>query len=111
MSRRRGDPHRQRPGSQELLVSTVASAPDSSAPIDAVAAALEAASAVFQERRESARHRRAVVAANAELRERELIKLASLASAIAGALRRRGVGTGRTSAARTPRRFARRLDQ
>jgi acyl-CoA reductase-like NAD-dependent aldehyde dehydrogenase len=108
MSRRRGDPHRQRPGSQELLVSTVASAPDSSAPIDAVAAALEAASAVFQERRESARHRQAVVAANAELRERELIKLAS---AIVGALRRRGVGTGRTSAARTPRRFARRLDQ
>src|ERR1700692_2387323 len=34
---------------QELLVSTVASAPDSAAPIDAVAAALEAAAALFEE--------------------------------------------------------------
>jgi AcrR family transcriptional regulator len=76
---------------QELLVSTVASAPDSAAPIDAVAAALETASALLQERRELARQRQAVIAANAELQERELIKLASLASAIAGALRRRGV--------------------
>ena len=38
-----------------------------------------------------ARQRQAVIAANAELQERELIKLASLASAIADALRRRGV--------------------
>jgi AcrR family transcriptional regulator len=76
---------------QELLVSAVAGAPDSAAPIDAVAAALEAAGALIQERRESARQRNTVIAANAELRERELIKLASLASALADALRRRGV--------------------
>ncbi len=76
---------------QELLVSTVASAPDSAAPIDAVAAALEAAGALLQERREYARQRQAVIAANAELQERELIKLASLAAALADALRRRGV--------------------
>ena len=76
---------------QELLVSTVASAPDSAAPIDAVAAALEAAGALLQERRDSARQRQAIIAANAELQERELIKLASLASALADALRRRGV--------------------
>jgi AcrR family transcriptional regulator len=76
---------------QDLLVSNVASAPDSAAPIDAVAAALEAAGAVLQQRREYARQRQAVIAANADLRERELIKLASLASAIAGALRQRGV--------------------
>ncbi len=76
---------------QELLVSTVASAPEAAAPIDAVAAALEAAGALLQERRESARQRQTVIAANAELRERELIKLASLASALADALRRRGV--------------------
>ena len=72
-------------------MSTVASAPDSAAPIDAVAAALEAAGALLQERREYARQRQAVIAANAELRERELIKLASLASALADALRQRGV--------------------
>jgi AcrR family transcriptional regulator len=76
---------------RELVVSTVASAPDSAAPIDAVAAALETAGALLQERRESARQRQAIIAANAELQERELIKLASLAAAIAGALRRRGV--------------------
>jgi AcrR family transcriptional regulator len=77
---------------QEFLVSTVASAPESAAPIDAVAAALEAAGAqFFQERREGARQRQAVIAANAELQERELIKLASLASALAGALRERDV--------------------
>ncbi len=76
---------------QELLVSAVAGAPDSAAPIDAVAAALEAAGALLQERREFARQRQAVIAANAELQERELIKLASLASALADALRRRGV--------------------
>ncbi len=69
----------------------VASAPDSAAPIDAVAAALEAAGAMFKERREGARQRQAVIAANAELQERELIKLASLASALAAALRQRGV--------------------
>src|SRR5450432_2833934 len=76
---------------QELLVSAVASAPGSAAPIDAVAAALETAGTLFQECRESVLQRQAVIAANAELRERELIKLASLASALGGALRRRGV--------------------
>ncbi len=76
---------------KELLVSTVASAPDSVAPIDAVAAALEAAGAVFQEGRSYSRQRQTVIAANAELRERELIKLASLAAAMAETLRRRGV--------------------
>jgi AcrR family transcriptional regulator len=76
---------------QDLLVSTLDSTPDSAAPIDAVAAALQAAGALLQERREYARQRQAVIAANAELQERELIKLASLASALAGTLRRRGV--------------------
>jgi AcrR family transcriptional regulator len=76
---------------QELLVTTVAGAPESAAPIDAVTAALEAAGAMLQERREFARQRQAVIAADTGLQERELIKLASLASALAGALRKRGV--------------------
>ena len=76
---------------RELLVSTVANAPDSAPPIDAVAAALEAAGAGLQERRAFSQRRQAIIAANAELRERELIKLASLASAMAETLRRRGV--------------------
>ncbi|MER6130020.1 helix-turn-helix domain-containing protein [Streptomyces sp. NPDC001795] len=76
---------------QELFVNTVADAPESAAPIDAMAAALDAAAAVFRERRDSARRRQAVIVANAELRERELIKLASLSSAVADTLRQRGV--------------------
>jgi AcrR family transcriptional regulator len=76
---------------QELVVTAVANAPVSATPIAAAAAGVEAAGALLQERREYARQRQAVIAANAELRERELIKLASLASAIAEALRGRGV--------------------
>jgi AcrR family transcriptional regulator len=76
---------------QEFMVNAVASAPDSAAPIAAIGAALEAAGALLQERRDMARQRRAVIAANAELQERELIKLAALAAALAAALRLRGV--------------------
>jgi len=76
---------------QELLVSCVASAPESAAPIDAVAAALQAAGTLLQERRQFSLQRQSVIAANAELQERELIKLASLAAALADALRQRGV--------------------
>ena len=59
--------------------------------MDAVAAVLQAAGAMFEERRGFARRRQAIIAANPELQERELIKLAYLASALAQALRRRGV--------------------
>jgi AcrR family transcriptional regulator len=75
---------------EDLLVSAVTRAPDGLVPIDAAAAGLEAAGTVLQERRELARQRQAVINANAELRERELIKLASLSTALAGALRQRG---------------------
>ena len=44
------------------------------------------------DRRPYSRQRQIVIAANEELQERELIKLASLSSALADALRRRGVG-------------------
>ena len=76
---------------QELIVSHVAEAPDSAAPIDAVAAGLEAAGDLLEERREFAGRRQSIIVANAELQERELVKLASLAAAIADTLRRRGV--------------------
>jgi AcrR family transcriptional regulator len=82
---------------EELVDKAVADAPAAMSPIDAVAAALEAAGALLQERHQLARRRQSIIAANAELRERELIKLASLSSAIARALRRRGVGEPRAS--------------
>lgn len=77
---------------RELLISAIAGTPDSATPIDAVAAALEAAGAALQERREFSLQRQTVIAANPELQERELIKLASFASAMAEALCQRGVG-------------------
>jgi AcrR family transcriptional regulator len=79
------------PALRELLVSSVAGAPDGLPPIDAAAAGLEAAGAAIQERRELARQRQAVIAANEELQERELIKLASLSAALADTLQGRGV--------------------
>src|ERR1700737_26980 len=76
----------------ELVTSHIADAPDSASPIGAVSAALQATGEIFEGRREHARRRQAVIAANPGLQERELIKLASLAAAIADGLGRRGVG-------------------
>jgi AcrR family transcriptional regulator len=76
---------------KELLVSEVAGAPGSTSPLGAVTAALGVAGARLQERRDFARKRQAVISANSELHERELIKLASLAAAMAAVLRTRGV--------------------
>jgi AcrR family transcriptional regulator len=76
---------------RDLLMRAVAEAPASATPMEAVCAAFEAFGAVLQENPERVRLRDAIVSANAELRERELIKLAAFASAVAGALRNRGV--------------------
>ncbi|MFI0816877.1 TetR family transcriptional regulator [Streptomyces sp. NPDC021098] len=81
-------------GQTELLgacVNAIAGAPEAAAPLEAVAEGLHVISAGVQERREHSRQRQAVIAANAGLQERELLKLAALASATADALRRRGV--------------------
>jgi AcrR family transcriptional regulator len=77
---------------QEELVGAVEDAPASVAPIEAAAAGLEAAGALFEGRREFARARQAIIVANPELRERELGKFASLSAALAEVLRRRGLG-------------------
>jgi AcrR family transcriptional regulator len=74
----------------DLLARAVADAPASATPMDAVGAALQAVGAVLQEDPERVRLRDAVVSANAELRERELTKLAAFAAVVAGALRDRG---------------------
>ncbi|HLH66092.1 MAG TPA: helix-turn-helix domain-containing protein [Solirubrobacteraceae bacterium] len=77
---------------QRLIVDAVDAAPASARPIEAIAVGLQAASAMFDaDRRPHSRKRQAVIDANPELQERELIKLASLAAALADALRRRGV--------------------
>jgi AcrR family transcriptional regulator len=76
---------------EEIYVRTIAEAPDPATPIELVAAALQAATPVFRDRHERARQRQAVIAANPGLQERELLKRATLASAVAEALRQRGV--------------------
>jgi AcrR family transcriptional regulator len=76
---------------QDALVAALEAAPDAAAPMEAIAAALDAAAEILGGRRDFSRRRQAVIAANAELRERELIKLASLSAALGDGLRRRGV--------------------
>ena len=76
---------------RDLLVRAIADVPAAATAMDAVGAAFEAAGAVLQENPDRVRLRDAIVSAHAELRERELIKLAALASAVAGALRDRGI--------------------
>jgi AcrR family transcriptional regulator len=77
---------------QEIIVSAVVAAPEAVSPLDAVAAGFEAGAAVLQEGSEFSRKRQAIIVANPELQERELIKLAGYAIAVAQALRERGVG-------------------
>jgi AcrR family transcriptional regulator len=76
----------------ELFVSAVAGAPADASPLEAVAAALAAAAAEFEPRRPWSQERGRVILANPGLQERELIKLAGMSSAVAAALRERGVG-------------------
>ena len=75
----------------DLLARTAAGAPDSATPIEAAAAGLDAIGALLQERRDFARERARVIAETPELQERELIKLASMAAALADALCERGI--------------------
>jgi AcrR family transcriptional regulator len=75
---------------QERIVGAVVEADESASPLDAVSAGLEAVAIVLQEGRAYSQQRQLVIAANRELQERELIKLASLSTALADALRGRG---------------------
>lgn len=78
---------------QAMLTGAVAGAPASATPLEATAAGLETIGGVFLGDRARARSRRrqAVIQANPELRERELIKMAAFAKALAETLRERGV--------------------
>jgi AcrR family transcriptional regulator len=77
---------------QQELVRGVEEAPDGAGALDAVGHGLQAAAGLLgQSRRDLTAKRNAVIAANPELRERELSKLADYAAAVAEVLRRRGV--------------------
>ena len=84
---------------QAGLTTAVAEAPASASPMQAVAAALDAVAPMLDHDREYSRRRNAVIASTAELRERELIKMATLANALGEALRARGVAEPEASLA------------
>ena len=89
---------------QRVLVSTLADAPASMTAIEAVTAALDAAGAVLDKRRDMTRRRQAVIAANPSLQQGEQIKYAMLAADMAEALAR----AGRRAPVRPPGRRRRR---
>jgi AcrR family transcriptional regulator len=89
-------------GSKELekvIVDTIASAAKQVAPLTVVVDAFAAAGSSLQSLRELSyvRARQALLAEHAELRERELIKLATLATVVSKALHARGVPELRAS--------------
>ena len=76
-----------------LLVEAIAAAPAPVTPLEAVARALDAigSTAFTPARREFVARRRAVIAANPELQEREALKGLGLTASVIGALKLRGV--------------------
>ncbi len=80
-------------GSEELesvWLEGMAGAPPEASPLAVVAAGLDPVAELFAERLSFARIRAAIIAGNPELKERELIKLQTLAGAIEAALVARG---------------------
>jgi AcrR family transcriptional regulator len=78
---------------EAAFVDAIATAPDGTPPTGLLVAALDAGGGALQETRgrEHARLRNGIVAANEQLRERELLKLAKLSRAVTAALVARGV--------------------
>lgn len=77
---------------REVFVAGVSDAPAGSTALEMVASALTAAAGFFpDERRPYSRLRQQIIDAHPALQERELLKLAAVADAVAAALRERGV--------------------
>ncbi|WP_213814434.1 TetR/AcrR family transcriptional regulator [Glaciihabitans sp. dw_435] len=76
----------------DLFTTTIIDAPADATPLQAITAALEAAGPLFDERRAGAVLRQSIISANTPLMERELMKMAKLTTAVAAALRTRGLG-------------------
>jgi AcrR family transcriptional regulator len=75
---------------QRDAVAAIAQAPEDTSTTDAVIAALEQRCTLIQHNRDAATIRQSLIAASAELSERDLSKHAELASAMAQALHERG---------------------
>ena len=77
---------------EQRMVAAIEAAPATASAVALIGVALDAAAVRFEEVREFAGVRHRIVASSPELQERELIKAASLAAGLAGALRARGFG-------------------
>ncbi len=82
---------------EHAMVEAVANAPAKASPRQALDAGLEAAVELLAERADFAQRRSAVIRDNATLLERETMKMARIAEAMAGALRGRGVSEPQAS--------------
>jgi len=77
----------------QAFIDGVEVAPPDASPLDVIASMLAGAASFFpDERRSYSRMRQSVIDQNPALRERELHKLAGLATTVAEALRARGIG-------------------
>lgn len=76
---------------QRSILDAIAQVPRSRPPLETAIAGLESTASFLDQRRDFARQRSALIEAHAELREREVMKLNSVAAAIAESLRTRGV--------------------
>ena len=76
---------------QDELLQALHGVPPDLPTIEAVRIAVEALSSLMRGRRALSRDRRRIIAAHADLQERELIKRATLTAALAQALQQRGV--------------------
>ena len=77
---------------QQTMMDGLGNAPANASAIEAIAAALDATADFFVDtQRPFSRQRSLVIAANTELHERELIKLATMAVGLAEGLRARGI--------------------
>jgi AcrR family transcriptional regulator len=77
---------------EELFITAIDATPAGAPALSMIAIALDAVADRFEDQRELVTRRYRIMTASPELRERQLIKLASLASAVAQALRARGIG-------------------
>jgi AcrR family transcriptional regulator len=76
---------------QEQVAAVIRAAPESATPTELIETALTVSTKVFTENRAQLLRRGQIVAANPELREREVVKGAAMVAAMTTALRERGL--------------------
>jgi AcrR family transcriptional regulator len=74
-----------------VIVEQVAAAPADATPMEAAVVGIRAGAGVLEQYRERSAPRQALIVANPELQEREAVKMAGIAAAVAQTLRTRGV--------------------